>query len=220
MKYPMRLHTLFTIVLTLVAAMSIAEVSHATASATYDPATGEIAVSVTAVSNWYVTSASESMTGSAAGADSLPLAGGFLSDSDIRIGEWLPGGNFSYNVDLGAVAATDLPEGDGLPGLLADFDNNNQVNGADFIEWQRDLFDAVNLGNWEDEFGETRIPTDLVIWWNGPGFGQPLENQPVAYLSDVTANLSAVPEPGALGLLTLAGLFGWSRRSLGGRCRR
>jgi len=39
--------------------------------------------------------------------------------------------------------------------LEGDFDGNLDVDGADFLSWQRDLGDATNLGLWEDNFGFT-----------------------------------------------------------------
>jgi len=39
------------------------------------------------------------------------------------------------------------------PGLGGDFDGDLDVDGADFLEWQRDLGDATNLGLWESNYG-------------------------------------------------------------------
>jgi len=65
-------------------------------------------------------------------------------------------------------------------GILGDFDNDADVDGADFLVWQRDLGDAGNLADWEGNFGTT---SPLVA-------------------------ISAVPEPSALVLLGLAGVIG------------
>ncbi len=40
----------------------------------------------------------------------------------------------------------------GLPG---DFDSDGDVDGSDFLIWQRDLGDATSLGDWQDHFGDT-----------------------------------------------------------------
>ncbi len=37
----------------------------------------------------------------------------------------------------------------------ADFDGDGDVDGADFLKWQRDLGDATNLALWEADFGTT-----------------------------------------------------------------
>ena len=38
-------------------------------------------------------------------------------------------------------------------GLLADFDVDNDVDGADFLKWQQDGLSAADLTNWRAEFG-------------------------------------------------------------------
>ena len=79
-----------------------------TASAEYNPVTGEISVSVNGVVNWYVEHVGQSsMTGPDDAASVLPQAGGLITDNDIRIGE-TTFSEFSYDVDLGAVAATGI----------------------------------------------------------------------------------------------------------------
>ena len=40
-----------------------------------------------------------------------------------------------------------------VTGLPGDFDGDNDVDGADFLTWQRDLGDATNLGIWQDNYG-------------------------------------------------------------------
>ena len=74
------------------------------ATATYNPYTGQIEVSVNGVVNWYVENVGSSiMTGAAP--SGLPGGGGLVTDNDTRIGEtaFAP---FAYDVDLGNVAAT------------------------------------------------------------------------------------------------------------------
>ncbi len=40
-------------------------------------------------------------------------------------------------------------------GLTGDFDGDGDVDGADFLKWQRELGDAANLTLWQDNFGTT-----------------------------------------------------------------
>jgi len=83
-----------------------------TAIAEYDPATGEITVSVTNIVNWYVESSSASLTGPDNATPALPQAGGLVGDNDIRIGE-LTGSPMTYtDIFLGQVAELGLPLGD------------------------------------------------------------------------------------------------------------
>jgi len=45
--------------------------------------------------------------------------------------------------------------------LLGDFDSDNDVDGADFLTWQRGfptLYNATDLANWENEYGQTIMP--------------------------------------------------------------
>lgn len=230
MKYYRKPRILVTMVLALVAAVGIAKVSHAdpgaapafSAIAEYDPGTGVIVVSVANVKSWVISSASLGMTGPDDVNDVLPqsgISGAFVTDNIRRVGELAfdapsPAG-FSYtDVDLGAVAATNLPAGG--DGLLADFDLDGDVDGTDFLKWQRELFDAGDLANWEDEYGLTGEggggAPDLIISWtraddNSEG------SQAVVYLgSSASVNLSAVPEPGTLSLLALASLISLGRR--------
>jgi len=48
----------------------------------------------------------------------------------------------------------------------ADFDNNQQIDGADFLSWQRGfstLYDAIDLLNWLDNYGNTTSPQFAAI---------------------------------------------------------
>jgi len=64
------------------------------------------------------------------------------------------------------------------PTLAGDFDMDQDVDGHDFLEWQRGLATAAELGEWKSNFGEVASP--------------------------VAANTAAVPEPSSMGLLALA----------------
>jgi len=79
------------------------------------------------------------------------------------------GGGQEYGIAWWALGAEPL--------LLADFDNDNDVDGADFLAWQRNT-SLGNLADWESEFGMT---------------------------GGALAASSAVPEP-STGLLLLTGL--------------
>jgi len=77
--------------------------------AQYNPATGEIVVSVFGVNNWYILSDSRGLTGDAP--TGIPAGGGLLSDNDEIIGE-TSFSIFTYDLNLGNVAALNLPPGD------------------------------------------------------------------------------------------------------------
>ena len=74
--------------------------------AQYDPATGQVVVSVDNVISWYVQSSSSALTGDAP--SDLPLAGGWVYDNDNEIGETNFSTLFSYSADLGNVAQPGL----------------------------------------------------------------------------------------------------------------
>jgi hypothetical protein len=230
MKHPKKLRTLVTMLLAFVAAVSIAEVSHAlgpapdfTGIAEYNPATGVLVVSVSKVKSWTISSESQSMTGPDDVKDVLPLGGGFVTSNIARVGELNFDDAFSYtDIDLGEIAARNLPFGNGIV-LLADFAVEDfDVDGGDFLTFQKGIenfYDAEDLANWNAEFGSKVTPIDLVISWTR-GDNNDEGKQAVIYLGQsASANLSVVPEPGALGLLALAGLFGLGGRSSGGRRR-
>lgn len=83
---------------------------------------------------------------------SAAIADLVLWDSVLE-GIWINGGadtnfdelrvGFSYG-DVAPIAAA---------GLDGDFDVDGDVDGADFLKWQRDLGDATNLALWESNFG-------------------------------------------------------------------
>jgi hypothetical protein len=102
-------------------------------------------------------------------------------------------GSFHASEAIGTFSVHD--GGDiGSPGTFnpstasADFDNDGDVDGNDFLVWQLGFgttYDATDLANWRDQFGAT------------------------------SATAAAVPEPGSLGLLGLAlGLAPLIRRRL------
>jgi PEP-CTERM motif-containing protein len=208
MKNYTKLSVSVALVMALAAALSIAENSYAlpgpaptgTAIAEYDSDTGIIVVSVNHISNWWVNSLSGSLTGPPT---NLPAAGGIVGNSVFNIGEWVPGGDFTYtNIDLGAVAST-VPGASDLSikyngvgqtapieeGVLTcigsscggstpgDFDEDGDVDGADFILWQTNT-SVGNLSDWQSNFGDMAA----------------------------VASFSAVPEPTSLLMVLLGGL--------------
>jgi len=68
--------------------------------------------------------------------------------------------------------------GIGLPG---DFNNDDSVDGADFLAWQRDLVDAPNLALWEANYGATAAVQALAA----------------------QSAVAAVPEPATLSIMAL-----------------
>ncbi len=57
---------------------------------------------------------------------------------------------------------------DGVPGAVSpgqdgDFDSDLDVDGADFLKWQRDLGDATNLALWETNFGTTAAVAAVAV---------------------------------------------------------
>ena len=78
-------------------------------SATYDPSTGEITISVSGLINWYIESASMGLTGDTPAG--LPGGAGLVTDNDTRIGE-SAFAQFAYDLNLGNVAETGLPWND------------------------------------------------------------------------------------------------------------
>ncbi len=49
------------------------------------------------------------------------------------------------------------------PGVPGDFDADSDVDGADFLVWQRDLGDAVNLDLWKANFGTTAAAATAAV---------------------------------------------------------
>jgi len=78
------------------------------------------------------------------------------------------------------VIAEMLLNPDGAVTLDGDFDTDGDVDGADFLKWQRDLGDATNLALWEDNFGAT------------------------AATATASASANAVPEPSSLLLASVS----------------
>jgi len=91
--------------------------------------------------------------------------------ADMRLGDAID--------DAGVSDIAFRVEGGGGP--TADFDSDTDVDGADFLEWQRELgtsLDATDLANWQSEYA----------------------------LPAAAAAASAVPEPSALALLMLGAM--------------
>ena len=86
-----------------------------------------------------------------------PLPGGFsapLPDFKIDFTTENPDPTFSGNVQwldgdvaFGAIEVS--------PGLAGDFDADGDVDGADFLKWQRDGLSAQDLTDWQNNYGQT-----------------------------------------------------------------
>jgi hypothetical protein len=76
-------------------------------------------------------------------------------------------------------------------GIDGDFDHDGDVDGRDFLVWQRggspDPYSAEDLALWQGEYGQ---------------------------LEGALAGVTAVPEPGALGLVAMATCLGMRRQRL------
>jgi hypothetical protein len=238
MKHNRKPHILAAIALTVVATMGIATTSLAqpgtaptgTAIAEYNPTTGVIVVSVANVSNWYVESLLLlAMTGPADVVldGVLPSSGdiNFVTNNIQRIGELDFGGDFSFtDIDLGAVAATDIPNGElyiwwnptgqnqplqstcvlgncgGPPD--GDYDDSGAVGQGDL---------NLVLQNW----GQTSPPVPTG-WINEEPVGLIGQSNLNGVLQNwgnsAVANVGAVPEPTSLALFGLALAFGVAGR--------
>ncbi len=95
---------------------------------------------------------------------------------------------FDDRADGGSVFFDDIRVTAFGAGVAGDFDGDNDVDGADFLKWQRDSGDAAELALWETNFGTTAA----------------------------AAAVASVPEP-ATGLLLVVGLgLLAARRRVGG----
>jgi hypothetical protein len=107
-----------------------------------------------------------------------------------------------YSTSDGLINVLDVEYSTG--GVAGDYDGDSDVDGADFLFWQRTLGTTVTPGTGADGDGNGTVDAgDLTVWRTN--FGQ----------SAGAASASAVPEPGAVsliccGLAILAG--GTSRR--------
>jgi hypothetical protein len=89
----------------------------------------------------------------------------------------------------------------------ADFDGDNDIDGADFLTWQKNfgLTGTATLATGDANGDENVTDADLAIWTTQFGTTPP-----------TIASVAAVPEPTtwALGLLSAAVCFATSRRRL------
>lgn len=109
-RYSIALAVCFVSILPCAASAFPGPVGTGEACAFYDPVTGEIVISYNGINNWYIESATDSLTG--ASPAGLPLLGGLITDNDTRIGEssFLLGTVTDH--DLGPVAAPGLSAAD------------------------------------------------------------------------------------------------------------
>ncbi|MBA3481069.1 MAG: sulfatase-like hydrolase/transferase, partial [Pirellulales bacterium] len=126
-----------------------------------------------------------------------------LSQDLYEEGELIAGTGFNGSVSITYVGGTgndvvlNLTAG---PASSADFDDDGDVDGSDFLTWQRGLGSAAP----GDADGNGIVNSlDLSIWKER--FGPALE-------SGAARLVSRVPEPGAAGLLITAGAMLWQLR--------
>jgi len=135
-----------------------------------------------------------------------------LDDGNFVFTSTLAGGNLSH-FDVGTVTRTTLSinQGDfqGLVALFvedADFDADNDIDGADFLAWQQGF--GTNSGATlaqGDANGDGAVnAADLAVWENQYGA--------VTALSALSGAVAAVPEPASLLLFGLGGMFMLSTR--------
>jgi autotransporter-associated beta strand protein len=124
----------------------------------------------------------------------------FINGTSQAIGTW--GG-----VGSGAANITPLLTGTGLlqvstlvaPANNADFDADGDVDGADFLTWQRGVGGPATLANGNADGDSDVDGADLAIWKTQFGPGAPAS--PAA---------ASIPEPGSIALAALAVLAGVS----------
>lgn len=129
----------------------------------------------------------------------LGLQNEFGSGAHLGMGLSSGSGFGAYDIDFfayreGVVAPTAAVVDD------ADFDNDSDVDGADFLVWQRGLGVGTTNATGDANGSGSVNAADLAIW--------------KAQFPNTVAVVGAVPEPGSLGLLAIAGgLAAVARRS-------
>lgn len=228
MKRYIKFQSLLAFSMAIVAIVSVANFSHAlpgpapaeTAIAEYDPATGRIVVSYTNVSNWFIDTfegsvVTEVFTGPDDVSSVLPLHGGLLSDSLIRVGEWKPGGDISNtDIDLGLIAMTDIHMGDlrigfNGPGFGSEVMYNSVVylGGPMFdpADLNQDGFvDGLDLGIQLGNWGKNVTPLEGELNGVVPVDGLDLGILLGAWDPPAVASVGAVPEPSSIALVALS----------------
>ena len=129
-----------------------------------------------------------------------------MLDVTAAVSHWQSGGtNHGFFVQLDSgdawrLAAPGYGEASGRPTLLveyvvhsADFNQDEKVDGLDFLTWQREFSTGSSFAEGDANFDGIVNASDLEIWQSQYG------NPP-------TISLTAVPEPTAM-LFTLAGVF-------------
>jgi hypothetical protein len=134
------------------------------------------------------------------------VAGGPLQVEDFT---------FEFKLSTGMIMEGIVQFGE-IPGagLLGDYDTDADVDGADFLLWQRTLGSTVATGSGADGSGNGLVDAeDLVIWKTH--FGD-TAGTAVAVIS---SHATSVPEPGALGMAFFGAMAIAARRAFARRLR-
>ncbi len=106
-----------------------------------------------------------------------------------------------YANDLSDIAIQDIFNAVNVA-VEPDFDSDGDVDGADFLAWQRGVAAGTTFPDGDANNSGTVDATDLAIWQAAYGSSNP-----------IVASLQSVPEPNALGLLLVAAMARFCCRS-------
>ena len=145
-----------------------------------------------------------------------------FSEGIVEIGEFASGQNFSIDVPDIMMAFnstydfTIRLQAMPVPEVGGDFDQDDDVDGEDFLIWQREP-NLGSLTDWQTNFGRVEVDfdqdgdvdgTDFLIWQREPNFGSLTDWQTnFGRAVFLTSSSVAVPEPTSMPLLVVAVLL-------------